>query len=53
MSPSSTRTTPPAIREQNRFAYGPIVEVAALFSGLFLAMQPALEILVERGGQLG
>jgi Na+/H+ antiporter NhaD/arsenite permease-like protein len=50
---ASLRTTPPAIREQNRFAYGPIVEVAALFSGLFLAMQPALEILVERGGQLG
>lgn len=50
---ASLRTTPRAIRERNRFAYGPIVEVAALFSGLFLAMQPALEILVERGGQLG
>jgi Na+/H+ antiporter NhaD/arsenite permease-like protein len=27
--------------------------VAALFSGLFLAMQPALEILVARGGEFG
>ena len=50
---ASLRTTPRAVRERNRFTYGPIVEVAALFGGLFLAMQPALEILVERGGRLG
>jgi Na+/H+ antiporter NhaD/arsenite permease-like protein len=50
---ASLRTTPRAIRERNRFAYGPIIEVAALFSGLFIAMQPALEILVLRGGELG
>ena len=50
---ASLLTTPRALREENRFAWGPIVEVAALFSGLFLAMQPALEILVARGGELG
>ena len=45
--------TPREVRKANHFDFGPIVEVAALFSGLFLAMQPALELLVDRGGQLG
>ena len=50
---ASLLTTPRGLRAENRFAWGPIVEVAALFSGLFLAMQPALEILVARGGEIG
>jgi Na+/H+ antiporter NhaD/arsenite permease-like protein len=50
---ASLLTTPAGLRAENRFAWGPIVEVAALFSGLFLAMQPALEILVARGGEFG
>jgi Na+/H+ antiporter NhaD/arsenite permease-like protein len=41
------------VREQNRFGFAPIVEVAALFSGLFVAMQPALELLSARGAELG
>jgi Na+/H+ antiporter NhaD/arsenite permease-like protein len=41
------------VREQNRFGFAPIVEVAALFSGLFVAMQPALELLSARGAALG
>jgi Na+/H+ antiporter NhaD/arsenite permease-like protein len=45
--------TPRAVRKENHFAFGPIIEVAALFGGLFLAMQPALELLIDRGGQLG
>ena len=45
--------TPREVRKANHFDFGPIIEVAALFSGLFLAMQPALELLVDRGGQLG
>lgn len=49
----SLATTPRGLREENRFTWGPILEVAALFGGLFLAMQPALELLVERGNQLG
>jgi Na+/H+ antiporter NhaD/arsenite permease-like protein len=52
-SGASLLTTPAGLRAENRFAWGPIVEVAALFSGLFLAMQPALEILVARGGEFG
>jgi Na+/H+ antiporter NhaD/arsenite permease-like protein len=45
--------TPRPVREQNRFGFAPIVEVAALFSGLFVAMQPALELLSARGAELG
>jgi Na+/H+ antiporter NhaD/arsenite permease-like protein len=45
--------TPKPIRAQNRFNFVPIVEVAALFSGLFVAMQPALELLTARGAELG
>ncbi len=50
---ASLATTPAAVRKQNHFTWGPIVEVAALFGGLFLAMQPALELLVARGSALG
>lgn len=50
---ASLRLTPPQVRRENHFSYGPIVEVAALFGGLFLAMQPALEMLVEHGAGIG
>lgn len=41
------------VRERNHFSYHAILEVAALFSGIFLCMQPALQILNERGPSLG
>ncbi len=41
------------IRRANRFNFHAIVEVAALFSGIFICMQPALEILEVHGGSLG
>ncbi|QDV72926.1 Citrate transporter [Botrimarina mediterranea] len=41
------------VREKNRFNYHAILEVAALFSGIFLCMQPALQILSEQGPSLG
>ncbi len=41
------------LRRRNGFNYHAIVEVAALFSGIFLCMQPALQILGERGPELG
>jgi Na+/H+ antiporter NhaD/arsenite permease-like protein len=44
---------PAAVRVANRFNYGAIVEVAALFLGIFICMQPALQILDARGAQLG
>jgi Na+/H+ antiporter NhaD/arsenite permease-like protein len=47
------KTTPPAFREENGFAFGPIVEVAALFAGIFATMIPALAVLNVRGASLG
>jgi Na+/H+ antiporter NhaD/arsenite permease-like protein len=41
------------VRRRNGFTYGAILEVAALFVGIFICMQPALAILNERGGELG
>jgi Na+/H+ antiporter NhaD/arsenite permease-like protein len=42
-----------SVREENGFNYGAIIEVAALFSGIFITMQPALQILGLRGDELG
>jgi Na+/H+ antiporter NhaD/arsenite permease-like protein len=46
-------TTPRALREENGFGFGPLVEVAALFAGIFATMIPALAVLNARGGALG
>jgi Na+/H+ antiporter NhaD/arsenite permease-like protein len=46
-------TTPRALREENGFSFAPIVEVAALFAGIFATMIPALAVLNARGGELG
>ncbi len=37
------------VREKNSFNFHAIVEVAALFVGIFVCMQPALQILAEKG----
>jgi Na+/H+ antiporter NhaD/arsenite permease-like protein len=42
-----------AIREKNRFGFGPIIEVAVLFAGIFATMIPALAILNVNGKNLG
>jgi Na+/H+ antiporter NhaD/arsenite permease-like protein len=41
------------VRDANGFNYHPIIEVAALFSGIFVTMQPALLILGVYGDELG
>jgi Na+/H+ antiporter NhaD/arsenite permease-like protein len=41
------------VRRRNAFSYGAIVEVAALFVGIFVCMQPALALLDEHGASLG
>lgn len=46
-------TTPQALRTLNKFSWSPILEVAALFIGIFVAMQVPLAVLTERGGELG
>lgn len=40
-------------REKNSFTYGPILEVAVLFLGIFVTMIPALELLAIHGSELG
>ncbi|MCH8046315.1 MAG: sodium:proton antiporter [Planctomycetes bacterium] len=41
------------VRRANKFNYHAIVEVAALFCGIFICMQPALHILGVMGNSLG
>jgi len=41
------------VRKANQFSYAAIIEVAALFVGIFVCMQPALQLLHEHGGRLG
>ncbi len=42
-------TTSKVNREKNRFSFGPIIEVAVLFAGIFVTMAPALAILNSWG----
>ncbi len=49
----SLRTTPVGIRQANKFDYHAILEVAALFIGIFICMQVPIAILHERGASLG
>jgi Na+/H+ antiporter NhaD/arsenite permease-like protein len=49
----SYATTTKAVRRQNSFSFGPINEVAILFTGIFVTMIAPLAILNARGGQLG
>jgi Na+/H+ antiporter NhaD/arsenite permease-like protein len=49
----SFKTTPEKIRRKNHFTWGAIEEVAILFIGIFITMQPALLLLKEVGPKLG
>ncbi len=42
-----------AVRRANNFNFHAIIEVAALFFGIFICMQAPLQILNVRGGELG
>jgi Na+/H+ antiporter NhaD/arsenite permease-like protein len=46
-------TTPGRIRARNAFSFGPIVEVAVLFAGIFVTMAPALLLLNANAKQFG
>ncbi len=50
---ASVTIAPKQARAQNNFNYGPIIEVAVLFAGIFVTMVPALALLEARGGELG
>jgi Na+/H+ antiporter NhaD/arsenite permease-like protein len=50
---TSLAITPKSIREHNAFTWGPIVEVAKLFAGIFLTIIPVLAMLeAGRNGAL-
>jgi Na+/H+ antiporter NhaD/arsenite permease-like protein len=49
----SLAKTPREAREFNRFSFHPILEVAALFAGIFVTMLPALDLLNARAADLG
>ena len=46
-------TTKKTLREENGFTFHPIEEVAILFFGIFITMQPALGILQAHGPEMG
>jgi Na+/H+ antiporter NhaD/arsenite permease-like protein len=45
--------TPDAYRRENAFGFGPIVEVAVLFAGIFVTMAPALLLLNQHAPRFG
>ncbi len=49
----SLATTPRGLRRETEFTYHAILEVGALFLGIFLTMQVPIEILQARGPSLG
>ena len=53
LAAASYASTRPELRQANRFTFHPILEVAALFAGIFLTMLPALHLLRARGAALG
>ncbi len=46
-------TTKKSLKEENGFTYHPIEEVAILFAGIFITMQPALGLLGLHGPEMG
>jgi Na+/H+ antiporter NhaD/arsenite permease-like protein len=46
-------TTPGRIRSANAFGFGPIIEVAVLFAGIFVTMAPALLLLNANAKNFG
>jgi Na+/H+ antiporter NhaD/arsenite permease-like protein len=49
----SLRFTPKDLRDRNKFTFYPIAEVAILFAGIFVTMEPVLRLLSLRGSELG
>jgi Na+/H+ antiporter NhaD/arsenite permease-like protein len=50
---ASLQLGPKKPREMNAFSFGPIIEVAILFAGIFVTMVPALALLEVHGEALG
>src|SRR5437660_6679880 len=45
LAATAYESTPHGHRERNAFTFGPIIEVAVLFAGIFVTMAPVLEVL--------
>jgi Na+/H+ antiporter NhaD/arsenite permease-like protein len=53
LAAASLLRTERELRRANHFTFHPILEVAAVFAGIFLTMLPALDLLRARGAELG
>ena len=53
MAALSYRLTPREVHSANGFGWAPILEVAAVFVGIFVTMVPALRVLAGQGAALG
>jgi|CXWL01.1.fsa_nt_gi Na+/H+ antiporter NhaD/arsenite permease-like protein len=53
LAATSYRRTKTWVRTANNFGFGPIIEVAVLFAGIFVTMTAPLQILNARGPALG
>ncbi|MEI6089141.1 MAG: sodium:proton antiporter [bacterium] len=53
MAALSLRTTKKVVRAKNNFTWGPIIEVAFLFIGIFVTMIPALAYLRQNAASFG
>jgi Na+/H+ antiporter NhaD/arsenite permease-like protein len=53
MAALSYRLTPREVHQANGFGWAPILEVAAVFVGIFVTMVPALRVLAAQGASLG
>jgi Na+/H+ antiporter NhaD/arsenite permease-like protein len=53
MAGLSFRLTPREVHLANGFGWAPIIEVAAVFVGIFVTMVPALRVLAAQGAGLG
>ena len=49
----SLALTPSRLRHLNGFTWGPLLEVAILFAGIFVTMVPALHLLAAHGHEFG
>jgi Na+/H+ antiporter NhaD/arsenite permease-like protein len=53
LAAASYASTPARLHDANRFSFGPIIEVAVLFAGIFATMAPALLLLNANAARLG
>ncbi len=53
MAVGARLTSTRLLRRANKFTWGPMIEVAVIFVGIFVTMVPAMKLLEARGASLG